>query len=344
MSLVEHWREEKQSAWLYRVIAQVEHAPALRVMFGELAEAAEQQARIWSSKAEATGVAVPAFAPSLRARVVAQLVRKLGPRRMRPALAALKVRGLSAYAGHTPEGHVMPTSLDDFGGRHRGVGSGGALRAAIFGASDGLVSNTSLILGVAGSQIDERAVLLSGFAGLLAGAFSMAAGEWVSVRSQRELFEYQIGLEREELAEYPEQEAEEIALIYKARGLELDEARRLAHKLMADPQRALDTLAREELGLNPDELGSPWSAAISSCIAFALGASIPLAAFRYAASGSSVVTTASVSACAAFAIGCALSLFTGRNALWSGLRLMLIASAAAFATWSIGRMLGVAVS
>jgi VIT1/CCC1 family predicted Fe2+/Mn2+ transporter len=147
--------------------------------------------------------------------------------------------------------------------RHRGHG-GGNLRAAVFGINDGLVSNASLILGVAGASSDAQLVLLTGVAGMCAGAFAMATGEYVSVRSQRELFEYQIGLEREELAQYPEAEAQELALIYAAKGLPPEEALRLATQIVADPEQALDTLAREELGLNPDELGSPWGAAISS--------------------------------------------------------------------------------
>ncbi len=149
----------------------------------------------------------------------------------------------------------------------------------MFGVNDGLVSNASLILGVAGASSDAHVVLLTGVAGMCAGAFAMATGEYVSVRSQRELFEYQIGLEREELAQYPEAEAQELALIYAAKGLPPEEALRLATQIVADPEHALDTLAREELGLNPDELGSPWGAAISSFVSFAVGALLPLAPF-----------------------------------------------------------------
>jgi VIT1/CCC1 family predicted Fe2+/Mn2+ transporter len=344
VALVEHWREEKRSAFLYRAIALSEPSPQLREMFVNLARAADQQAATWAATARAQGETLEGdYTPNSRDRIVLALVRRLGPRRMRGVLGAMKVRGMSVYRAGAHVGHAMPTSLDDFGSRHRSVGSGGALRAAVFGASDGLVSNASLILGVAGSQIEPRAVVLSGLAGLLAGAFSMAAGEWVSVRSQRELFEYQIGLERDELAEYPEQEAEELALIYQARGLPLEDARKLVHTLMSDPTRALDTLAREELGLNPDDLGSPWKAAYSSFLAFAVGAAIPLAAFAFASKSHEVATSAIISAIALFLVGCSLSLFTGRNALWSGLRQTLIGAAAGLATWSIGRWLGVEV-
>ena len=196
-----------------------------------------------------------AFAPDLRSRVVAGLVRRHGPRRLRTVLAAMKVRGMSVYAGGS--GQAASHQLDDVG-HHRGLAGGGNLRAAVFGVNDGLISNASLILGVAGANADGATILLTGVAGLVAGAFSMAAGEYVSVRSQREMYEYQIGLERDELAEYPEEEAHELALIYEARGIDADEALRMATQIIGDPERALDTLAREELGLNPEDLGSPW--------------------------------------------------------------------------------------
>jgi len=345
MGFVEHWREEKASAWLYRVLAASEPSQNARELFAHLAEAAEQQAATWEASMRAKGESAPTFEPGARERIVATLIRTLGGRRIQPVLAAVKVRGLSVYNSPAPhEGHVMPTSRDDFGSRHRSVGAGGALRASVFGVNDGLVSNASLIIGVAGAGVDARSILLSGIAGLLAGAFSMAAGEYVSVRSQRELFEHQISLEREELDEYPDQEAEEIALIYAARGLELGAARQLAKKLISDPERALDTLAREELGLNPDDLGSPWGAALSSVAAFALGAALPLAAFWFAPPAGAMAWSASTSAAALFLIGGSLSLFTGRSFLWSALRMTLIGAAAAGATWSIGRWLGVAVS
>ncbi len=226
-----------------------------------------------------------AYVPPARARIVAALVRRFGPRRMKGVLAAMKVRGMSIYSssahggGAHAGGHAMPSSLDDIGRRHRGI-AGGNLRAAVFGASDGLVSNVCLILGVAGAAGGEgHAVLVSGVAGLLAGAFSMAAGEYVSVRSQREMFEHQIGAERDELAKYPDEEAAELSLIYQARGLGKDDADRMSSRIVANPAYALDALAREELGLDPSALGSPIGAALFSFAAFAVGAAVPLAPF-----------------------------------------------------------------
>jgi VIT1/CCC1 family predicted Fe2+/Mn2+ transporter len=262
---------------------------------------------------------------------------------MRGVLAAMKVRGMSIY---NPPEHVVPTSLEQVGRRHRGMG-GGNLRAAVFGVNDGLVSNASLIMGVAGASGPSASggvILLAGVAGLLAGAFSMAAGEYLSVRSQREMYEYQIGLEREELEEYPQEEAAELALIFQAKGLDREEARRLAEKIIADPDRALDTLTREELGLNPDELGSPWGAALFSFVAFSAGASVPLLPFFFNAGMTALFAAIGLTAAALFGVGAALSLFTGRHAWRGGLRMLAIGGAAGGATYLIGRALGVVLA
>jgi VIT1/CCC1 family predicted Fe2+/Mn2+ transporter len=204
-----------------------------------------------------------------------------------------------------------------------------------------LVSNASLILGVAGAAAEPGMIVLSGVAGLLAGAFSMAAGEYVSVRSQREMYEYQIGLEREELSKYPEEEAKELALIYEVRGLPAEEAKRLADSMIADPARGLDTLAREELGLNPHELGSPWGAATFSFLSFAAGALIPLLPFLFGKGTSALYGAIGLTAAALFGVGAALSLFTGRGAMRGGLRMLLIGAAAGALTFLIGRWVGV---
>jgi VIT1/CCC1 family predicted Fe2+/Mn2+ transporter len=258
-------------------------------------------------------------------------------------LAAAKVRGLSIWLPAPVSEHAPPSIRDHEAGRHRNAQRGSNLRAAVFGVSDGLVSNASLILGVSGANADSHTLVVAGFAGLLAGASSMAAGEYVSVRSQRELFEYQIGLERDELAQYPEEEEAEIALIYEARGLSRADAKALAHKLMSDPEHALDTLARDELGLDPGSLASPWGAAAYSFLAFAIGAALPLAPLFAVAGQRAVVFSGAIAFIALFAVGAALSLFTGRNAWWSGARLALIGSAAAAATFAIGHLFGVAV-
>jgi VIT1/CCC1 family predicted Fe2+/Mn2+ transporter len=335
----ESWFQERQSAWLYRRLATIEQDPLKQRLFESMAAAAEDQATTWARSA-GTATEPPAFRPSVRARLVAGLVDRFGIRAMRPVLVAMKLRGLSVYDRPALGGHAMPTRVEQVGARHRG--GGGNLRAAVFGVNDGLVSNASLIMGVAGAGVDSGYVLTAGVAGLLAGALSMAAGEYVSVRSQREMFEYQIGLERDELAEYPDEEAEELALIYAARGMDVERARELAHELMKDPDHALDTLAREELGLNPDDLGSPWGAAASSFLAFAVGAIVPLLPFLPGLAGQGAIRVAVLlTAVALFAVGMALSLFTGRNAILGGLRMVAIGAAAGITTAVIGRLVGI---
>jgi VIT1/CCC1 family predicted Fe2+/Mn2+ transporter len=341
---LESWTEEQRSAYLYRVCAEAEAGTSRADLFRRLAVEAEAQAAIWRAQLTASGKPAPQpFVPDARTRLVARLVQVLGPRRLRAVLAAMKVRGMAIYSRRDPGGHSAPIA-GSVEHRHRGLGGGGNLRAAVFGVNDGLVSNASLIFGVAGANPDAAVVLLTGVAGLTAGAFAMAAGEFVSVRSQRELFEYQIGLEREELAEYPDAEAQELALIYKAKGLSGSEAERVAKQLVADPEHALDTLAREELGLNPDELGSPWGAAISSLLSFAVGAAIPLLPFAFGAGARALPITALLTAVSLFAIGATLSLFTGRGALASGVRMLLLGGLAGSVTFAVGKLFGVGIS
>jgi len=344
MSEIDGWREEKRSAFLYRVVAQAEAGTPRQALFLELANEAEGQAMIWARHAVSKGLLLPpAYAPDARTRLVAAMTRRWGPRALRGVLTAMKVRGMSIYTKSVP-GHHAPGGGTEHRHRHGGAESGGNLRAAVFGVNDGLISNASLILGIAGATADTRMVLLSGIAGLVAGAFSMAAGEYVSVRSQREMFEYQIGLEREELEHYPDEEAEELALIYVARGLDREEAQRLARALIADPEKALDTLAREELGLNPDELGSPWGAALFSFLSFAAGASIPLLPFLLAAGAYPLYVSVLLSGSALFGVGALISLFTGRSAWRSGMRMLAIGIAAGLTTWLTGHLLGVTLS
>jgi VIT1/CCC1 family predicted Fe2+/Mn2+ transporter len=226
---------------------------------------------------------------------------------------------------------------------HR-AGQAGTLRAAIFGISDGLVSNLALVMGVAGASADNRFIVLSGVAGLLAGSFSMAAGEYISMQSQRELFQRQIDLEREELKIMPEDEERELAGIYRAKGLSASEAALVAHRLMQDPEQALDTKVREELGLDPDELGSPWGAATYSFLAFAIGALVPLLPFLLTTGRNAIVVSVSLALIALFIVGVGVSLLTGRSAIFSGLRQAAIGGAAAAVTYIVGLVIGVQFS
>ncbi|MHB1871673.1 MAG: VIT1/CCC1 transporter family protein [Steroidobacteraceae bacterium] len=339
--IADSWLHEKESAWLYHRVAAAEPDLHHRRLFEQLAEAAEEQAQRWQDSAQRGGTTAElVFRPSTRARVVARLVRWLGPRALRSVLAAMKLRGLSVYSGPAVSGHEMPTTLAEVGARHRG-GLGGNLRATVFGINDGLLANASLVMGMAGAGGPPTLVWVTGVAGLLAGALSMAAGEYVSVRSQREMYEYQIALERAEIAEYPQEEAEELALIYAARGMPLAQAREVSQTLLARPEHALDVLAREELGLSPELLGSPWGAAGSSFLAFAVGAAVPLMPFLAGAAGVvAVVAAAALTAATLFVVGLAISLFTGRHALRGALRMVLIGSATGLLTYLLGRSLG----
>ncbi len=225
---------------------------------------------------------------------------------------------------------------------HRASRSG-TLRAAIFGVNDGLVSNLSLVMGVAGATPDSRFVILAGVAGLLAGAFSMAAGEYISMQSQRELFERQIQLEREEMRIMPDAEERELAAIYRSKGIPAAESARIAQRLMQDPEAALDTKVREELGLDPDELGSPWGAAGSSFVAFGVGAIIPLAPFLLSSGTTALVVAFGLALAALFVVGAGVSLVTGRSLVFSGLRQVAIGALAASVTFLVGTLIGVEI-
>lgn len=239
----------------------------------------------------------------------------------------------------------MPTSADEVRQHHISVSSGGNLRAAIFGINDGLVSNTSLIMGVAGATADTGTIVITGVAGLLAGALSMAGGEFVSVSSQRELYQKLIRRERDEIARYPRQETEEIALIYRQRGLAMSEARELAAKLMRDPEQAVKVHAREELGLDPDDLGSPWGAASASFAAFAVGGAIPLLPLLVFPANAHVVSLcAGIAGLALFATGAIVNRLTGAGMLAGGLRMLLIGGGAAAVTYAVGAVLGISLA
>jgi VIT1/CCC1 family predicted Fe2+/Mn2+ transporter len=342
MSLLENWKEEKRSAWLYRVVSDCESGTPRQVLFLELAQVADKQAAIWGEKLTEQGGTLPEiYRPDLRTRVIGWLIPRLGIGPMKGMLAAMKVRGMSLYQERRAQ--TIPTRIDQIDPeRHQSAGSGN-LRASVFGVNDGLISNASLILGVAGAGAAPQIILLSGLAGLLAGAFSMAAGEYISVRSQREFHEHQMAVEREELDQYPQEEAAELALIYAAKGIDPAQARQMADTLLQDPDRALDTLAREELGLNPDDLGSPWGAAISSFVSFSIGAGLPVLPYLLMTSHYALLGVIVVTCIALFSVGAVISLFTGRHALWGGGRMLLIGASAGAATWGVGHVLGIAL-
>lgn len=264
-----------------------------------------------------------------------------------PLSARTTVEAGAARHATAARGVVAPTDIAAREGWHR-AGQSGTLRAIIFGVSDGLVSNLALVMGVAGAGAaaggQGRFVLLAGIAGLLAGAFSMAAGEYISMQSQRELFERQIALERAELEAMPGEEQEELAAVYQAKGFTAEEAHSIAARMFSDPQHALDTLVREELGLDPGQLGSPWSAAFGSLIAFGIGAVIPVIPYLFGSGGAAFTIAIGASLGALFLVGAGVSLLTGRSLLYSGARQVGIGAAAAAVTYMVGNLIGVSVA
>jgi VIT1/CCC1 family predicted Fe2+/Mn2+ transporter len=349
---------------VYELLAELETDPERKRIFEELAEVEVGHADVWRTALREAGVDPREHGPGLKVRAIGVAARLFGTRSVLPIIRTMEATAYSAYMAQDeraqaiapdesahrrtmaklsrPEAPAPPTeTITERESWHR-TGGGGALRASIFGVSDGLVSNTALVMGFAGAQADASFVILAGVAGLLAGAFSMAAGEYVSMRAQRELFERQIELERAELQNAPEEEQKEISLIYQAKGLPKDEADRTAARLMENPEIALDTLVREELGLDPGELGSPWGASFWSFVAFAVGAFIPVLPFLFGSADAPVVViSALLSAAALFGVGVGVSLFTGRSALYSGARQVGLGAAAAAVTFIIGRIIGV---
>lgn len=331
MENYDSWWEEKRSAYLYGIMAQHENNILHKKLFLDLRAVADKQAQVWEKKIKASGQALPAFKPDLRTRIVAWLVKCLGAENLHSMLAAMKIRGMSVFTRYHSE-H-----------KHTGLNASSNLRAAVFGVNDGLISNMSLILGIAAANTEPSFIVLAGIAGLLAGACSMAAGEYISVRSQREVFEYQIAIEKQELEEYPEEEMEELSLIYQARGIPLAQADQLAKLMIENPETGLNTLAREELGLNPEDLVSPVGAMISSFISFSIGALVPLLPFLISSSSHNLIWSISITGITLFAIGALLSLFTNRNPFLLGARMLAIGATAGIITSLIGKLLGIAM-
>lgn len=359
---------EVESAALYRTLAEREETNELGEIFRRLAAAEEEHAQFWRRLLAAAGAPVPPVRPGWRIRLLIWLARRFGlgivlpilvsqeridettydeqPEAVDAGLPAVEhshARVLQLLSRERPEG-VSGGALARLEGRHRATG-GNALRAAVLGANDGLVSNVSLVMGVAGADLDPRTILLTGLAGLLAGSLSMALGEWLSVQSARELYAHQIAIEREELQAFPAEERDELELIYRAKGVPPEQARTLAERLIRQPEPALETLAREELGIDPAELGgSAWEAAAMSFTLFAVGAIVPVIPYFFSSGFVAVSFSLGLSATALFLIGAAITLMTGQSPLRSGLRQVSIGAAAAAITFAVGRLVGVALT
>ncbi|MBI2168352.1 MAG: VIT1/CCC1 transporter family protein [Actinobacteria bacterium] len=356
------WADEMAGAALYRMLA--EHADERRrAVFLRLADAEARHASHWAALLEGEGV-VDLTPPSLpfRVRFLGFVARRFGVDSVIPMVLRAEAADADKYRSVPEAPESMALSERAHGralsamrsggqpgeqivrseGRHR-TGVGGALRASVFGVQDGLISNLLLVMGIAGATDDGNFVIVAGVLGLLSGAFSMAAGEWNSVRSQRELYEREIEIEAEELKAFPEEEREELSLIYQAKGIPEPEADSLATQIMAQPATALDTLVREELGLDPGSLGSARVAAVSSFFSFAVGAFVPLLPFVVSSGGAALAGAAAFAAVALFSVGALTSVFTGRPAIGSGLRLLVIDGVFAAGTYGLGTLLGVSL-
>jgi VIT1/CCC1 family predicted Fe2+/Mn2+ transporter len=358
---------EMDSAALYRALAAAEQNPQLKEVYSRLAAVEEAHAEFWRKRLKSAGATAPSRRPRWRTRVLAWAARRFGPEFVLPVVSSLERADFDKYdaqpeavsAGlpgdershsrviaamaRPAQGGLSGGALAQLEGRHRTGGN--ALRAAVLGANDGLVSNLSLVMGVAGADFSARTILVTGLAGLIAGACSMAMGEWLSVMSSREFYEHEIAGEAAELSEFPEEEKQELQLIYQAKGLTEAQAKSLAERLIGNRDTALDTLAREELGINPEELGgSPWTAAGASFLLFAGGAIVPVLPFFFLAGLAAVGASIALAALAMFAIGAGTTLFTGRGVLFSGVRQLAIGVAAAAVTYGVGKLIGVSLT
>lgn len=360
-------KAERNAAMLYRSLAQVAEGER-RAALLELADMEDEHARHWVAKLEAADVDIPP-APTTLESGDAVLVARARAAGMDAVLGQLEQSETEDAGMYDEEPEALSTMPEDEREHartfarlrdsstpapartssvlpdahdeswHR-VDTSGSVRAAIFGISDGLVSNTALVMGFAGSGIDSSVVLFAGVAGLLAGAFSMAAGEYVSMASQRDLYQREIELEAAELREKPEEETRELELIYRAKGLDRETARAIAERIMSNPDTALDTLAREELGLNPDDLGSPIKAAASSFIAFAIGAFVVVIPYLFTGGTAGLLIAIALAGSAMLVVGGVVGQYSGRGTIYGALRQLLVGTLAAGVTFLIGRIIG----
>ncbi|MSQ22457.1 MAG: hypothetical protein EXR53_03995 [Dehalococcoidia bacterium] len=351
---------EQEAVALYTAMAQAEQDPVRAHIFRELTEVEGRHVAYWAEKLNLDPKDIPPFKPTFRVRALGWLAKSLGTKRVLPLVLRIEGEDTVMYAGDPEatlvmadeEGHSRqlqelrdgkyPGNELDSGGWRKAAGAG-AFRAAVLGGNDGLVSIFSLVWGVAGGSSDPAIVLLAGVAGLLAGAFSMAAGEYVSMRADRDLVEHRIEMERRELRETPDAERAELSLIYRLKGMTKEEADVLVDRIMQNPDVALNTMLREELGLDPTQLGSPWSASISSFVSFALGAAVPVIPYALRLGDWAFPLSGGFSAIAIFGVGATLAMLTGKSWLRGGLRMSLIGMASALVTFGVGRLIGVAV-
>ena len=352
-------KNELEAVQLYRDLAGVEKNEERAGLFRRLAQAEMRHVRIWSRKLGLEDQSPDDYRRTLRVIVLRTVARVLGTRAVMPMILKSEAADASTYREDPEATNIVQEEIEHFNVLGRLAGrpdhtqilslerrhySGTVnVRAGVLGFNDGLLSNLSLVMGVAGATSDPNFIVIAGISGLLAGAFSMAAGEYVSVRAQRDVYEREIEVERAELEEMPKEEMQELAFIYQRKGFTRQEARAVAERIISNPEVALATLAREELGLDPSQLGYPWMAAISSFLAFGLGAVIPLLPNLFAEGFLALMLTIAVSGVATVGIGVLLGIITGKNPLWGGGRMLLAGTIAAGVTYGIGSAIGISL-
>lgn len=356
---------EVDAAYLYQILSENEADPIVADIFREMSQIEGGHALAFLKQQGLSENQMPK--PSRRAKILHQIGKRFGYEYVVGVLLDTE-KSISNTALKARQKHQLPNSISDtahveilrnvlqnqpsvnattisrFEKRHRSIG-GNALRAAVLGGNDGLVSNFSLVMGIAGATNGKEEVLLAGLAGLLAGALSMALGEWISVKSSQELYENQMALELEELEANPEGEKQELALIYRAKGIPAEQALSMATEVIADKEHAHAVLVQEELGIHAEELqGSAMEAALASFFLFAIGAIIPVIPFFFMGGLAAVLWSAFISAIGLFVIGASITLFTGKSVWYSGFRQVLFGLTAAAITYGIGKVIGVSVT
>jgi VIT1/CCC1 family predicted Fe2+/Mn2+ transporter len=358
---LENLRDERDGVALYRGLAEVDQDRERAREFAALADAEERHVAIWRRKLEKAGVTLPPERPTSRVRFLLWMAGRFGIRSVLPLVLMGESSDVAKYARQGRESAALVVEEQEHGAtlrrmsgakpqtpqaligereRWHRVGRGGTLRASVFGANDGLVSNLALVLGVAAAGAQRAALLVTGLAGLFAGALSMAVGEYVSVASQRDLLRRQIVLEARELAEAPEEEEAELAQLLRDKGIGDQQAEETARQIMQNPESALDTLVREELGLDPDDLGSPARVALSSFLTFAAGAAVPLLPLMFLSGRSAAIGAAALGAVVLGAVGALIGFLSGTSPVRAAVRMILLAAMAAGVTVGVGRVVG----
>ncbi len=366
-----NYRAELESSLLYQELARAEQDTHLAELYRRMSETEQRHANAWAEHLRGAGQPVPGYSPTWRIRMLIWLAKRFGVSAVLPMISTMERKAVGTYATQpeadaagmqasershvrlfrevqtTTHGGIAGPVLARFEGRHRATSGGNALRAAVLGASDGLTTNLSLVMGVAGANLPGHTILFTGLAGMLAGALSMAIGEWLSVQSARDLYTSQIEVERQELADAPQEEQEELTLIYQAKGLDQETARKMAERMIggegqeSKQEAALDTLAREELGIDPKELGgSAWQASITSFLLFAVGAIIPVLPFAFGSGWGAVLVSLFLGVLGLFVVGIGITLTTGAPLLKAGGRQVVLGVLASAITFSLGWLVG----